>query len=340
MTAQHDLEPLPPEQAKEMYEQERKGEVSERTLQAHHYRLVHFMRWCDQECIDNMNDLTGRKLHEYRLWRKDDGDLNAVSLRTQLETLRVFIRFCETIDAVPAELHDKILLPTLSNGDEQREEILRTEQAEAVLDYLRRFEYASRAHVVLELLWHTGIRLGALHALDLDDYHRDEERLEVRHRPDAGTALKNGSEGERLVALDRHVCEVLDDWIAHQRPEGSDDDGRRPLLTTSHGRLAQTTIRETVYKATRPCYYGQDCPHGRDPEECEGTDYGYYSRCPSSVSPHSVRRGSITHHLSEDVPEKVVSDRMNVGQDVLDKHYDKRSEEVKVEQRREYLDGL
>ena len=340
MTAQHDLEPLPPEQAKEMYEQERKGEVSERTLQAHHYRLVHFMRWCDQECIDNMNDLTGRKLHEYRLWRKDDGDLNAVSLRTQLETLRVFIRFCETIDAVPAELHDKILLPTLSNGDEQREEILRTEQAEAVLDYLRRFEYASRAHVVLELLWHTGIRLGALHALDLDDYHRDEERLEVRHRPDAGTALKNGSEGERLVALDRHVCEVLDDWIAHQRPEGSDDDGRPPLLTTSHGRLAQTTIRETVYKATRPCYYGQDCPHGRDPEECEGTDYGYYSRCPSSVSPHSVRRGSITHHLSEDVPEKVVSDRMNVGQDVLDKHYDKRSEEVKVEQRREYLDGL
>jgi site-specific recombinase XerD len=340
MTAQHDLEPLPPEQAKEMYEQEREGEVSERTLQAHHYRLVHFIRWCDREGIDNMNDLTGRKLHEYRLWRKDDGDLNAVSLRTQLETLRVFIRFCETIDAVPADLHDKILLPTLSNDDEQREEILRGEQAEAVLDYLRRFEYASRAHVVLELLWHTGIRLGALHALDLDDYHRDEERLEVRHRPDAGTSLKNGSEGERLVALGRHVCEVLDDWIAHQRPEGSDDDGRRPLLTTSQGRLAQTTIRETVYKATRPCYYGQDCPHGRDPEECEGTDYGYYSRCPFSVSPHSVRRGSITHHLSEDVPEKVVSDRMNVGQDVLDKHYDKRSEEVKVEQRREYLDGL
>jgi hypothetical protein len=46
------------------------------------------------------------------------------------------------------------------------------------------------------------------------------------------------------------------------------------------------------------------------------------------------RRGSITNHLSENVLEKVVSDRMNVGQDVLDKHYDKRSEAQRAEQRR------
>jgi hypothetical protein len=31
---------------------------------------------------------------------------------------------------------------------------------------------------------------------------------------------------------------------------------------------------------------------------------------------------------------------MNVGQDVLDKHYDRRSEEVKVEQRRGYLEDV
>jgi len=40
--------------------------------------------------------------------------------------------------------------------------------------------------------------------------------------------------------------------------------------------------------------------------------------------------------LSEDVPEKVVSDWVNV----LDKHYDKRSEQVKIEQRRGYLDEI
>jgi hypothetical protein len=35
-----------------------------------------------------------------------------------------------------------------------------------------------------------------------------------------------------------------------------------------------------------------------------------------------------------------VGDRMNVSRDVLDKHYDKRSAEVKLEQRRGYLDNI
>jgi hypothetical protein len=58
------------------------------------------------------------------------------------------------------------------------------------------------------------------------------------------------------------------------------------------------------------------------------------------VSPHAIRRGSITHFLTEDVPTEVVSDRMNVSRDVLEQHYDRRSEEVKLEQRRGYLENI
>lgn len=58
------------------------------------------------------------------------------------------------------------------------------------------------------------------------------------------------------------------------------------------------------------------------------------------MSPHAIRRGSITHYLSEDVPVEVIGDRMNVSRDVLDKHYDKRSEDVGLEQRRGYLENV
>jgi len=335
------LEPISPAEAKEMYLDARKHEVSQSTLDGYHYRLKHFIRWCEQvEGLDNMNDLTGRKLQQFKTWRRDDGDLKPITLEGNLDALRVFIRWCESIDAVQTGLHEKIVMPVLKKEDEQAQSILDGDEATAILEHLRRFKYATRPHVVLETLWDTGMRLGALRTVDIGDYDSDEEHLRLRHRPDTDTPLKNGKEGERLVALRPKTCRVIDDWLAHNRHNVTDDHGREPLLTTKNGRIQASSVRDEVYYVTRPCFYGGECPVGRDPDDCEATDYGHYSKCPSNVSPHDVRRGSITHHLSEDVPEKVVSDRMNVGMDVLDKHYDKRSEEVKMEQRRGYLDGV
>jgi hypothetical protein len=78
----------------------------------------------------------------------------------------------------------------------------------------------------------------------------------------------------------------------------------------------------------------------RDPEECKAAIHAHASECPESVSSHAVRRGSITHHLTSDIPVEVVSARANVEKRVLDMHYDQRSERTKMEQRRRYLHKL
>lgn len=231
-------------------------------------------------------------------------------------------------------------MPELKKSDEQSDSILDADEAIPLLEYLRKFEYASRAHVILEILWHTGIRLGALRSLDVDDYDGNAERLQIRHRPETGTPLKNGAEGERMVALNVEVCRIIENWIEHHRHDVCDTHGREPLITSKNGRMNASSIRDAIYRITRPCYYTDQCPEGRVIDDCEASRYPDYSKCPVNVSPHSIRRGSITHFLTEDVPEKVVSDRMNVGQDVLDKHYNKRKESVKVEQRRNYLDNI
>jgi integrase len=268
-------------------------------------------------------------------------DLNPVSLKGQLDTLRAFIRFCESIDAVEPDLHNKVLSPSLDRGDKERDVLLDPENATRILQHLSRFSYASLHHTLLTLLWRCGARSGTVRSFDVEDYDRENAWLRAKHRPD--TPLKNKEQGERLIALNSDVCQVLNDYVDHTRENITDHEGRRPLLTTQFGRISKSTIRETCYKWTHPCQLnGGDCPHGEDIEDCQALGPPDYapSVCPSSRSPHAWRRGAITHHLTEDVPVDVVSDRMNVSREVLEAHYDRRDEEVKVEQRRAYLEDV
>lgn len=336
------LEPIDPSTALQLYLSARSTELAGSTRKAHNYRLGHFVRWCEQESIDNMNDLSGRDLHRYKMWRQEEGDLNKVTLKTQMDTLRVFIEWCESVDAVLPNLHEKVLSPTLNRSEGQREIMLEEEAAEDILRYLNKFHYASFPHVLLLLLWHTGIRSGTARAIDVEDYDADKELLHLHHRPGTDTPLKNGKEGERIVALSSGVCEVFTDWVERERPDVTDDHGREPFLASAYGRVHKSTIRGNVYRWTRPCVYAGDCPHDRDPDTCEAVvgSERCENACPSSRSPHAIRRGAITHWLTRDVPVEVVSDRMNVSRKVLDRHYDQRSEEVKVEQRRGFLDNV
>lgn len=70
------LEPINSENALDLYLTDRENELTEATLCSHRSRLSHFVRWCDEQNIDNLNQLTGCQLHKYRLWRRDEGDLS------------------------------------------------------------------------------------------------------------------------------------------------------------------------------------------------------------------------------------------------------------------------
>lgn len=330
-TTHDDLEPIEPSTARELFLQHKSTECGENTIQSYGYRTGHFVRWCDQRGIENMKELTGRNLQEYRLWRQEDGDLAKITLNQQMSTIRVFLKWCGSIEAVPADLYEKVIVPQVRPAQERREETLGTERAEEILAYLSRYYYVSTEYAVFALLWETGIRIGAANSLDVGDVDVSGERIDLVHRPETDTRLNNGKEGERPIAISTELAGMLGDYIEHSRHDVEDDHGREPLLTTSYGRMHRGTIRGVVYRVTAPCFRGEPCPG------CTGDDA---AKCNGAVSPHAIRRGSITHFLSQDVPVEIVGDRMDVSRDVLDKHYNKRSEEVKLEQRRRYLDKI
>jgi site-specific recombinase XerD len=332
------LEPIDPETAYELYPADREHELSEASLKGHRYRLKHFVRWSREKGITNLNTLNGRLLHEYRLWRREDGDLNKVSEKSQMDTLRAFVRWLESIDAVEQDLSEKVLSPNITADENSRDVMLEADRADTVLAYLAKYKYASVQHVAIALMWHSMMRVGGVHALDVGDFHPQDQYLEVRHRPDTETPIKNKGDGERLIALSDHIAKLVADWLASKRPAVTDGYGREPLLASAQGRTQKTTLRAYVYRWTRPCEYGEECPHDRDPEDCERTNRDAASKCPSSVSPHAIRRGSITDRLNNEMPEKVVSDRANVSPAVIEQHYDRRTEGEKMEQRRDFLD--
>jgi integrase len=187
------------------------------------------------------------------------------------------------------------------------------------------------------ILWNTAMRISSLHSLDVNDVLADENAVRLEHRPDQGTTLKNGESANRLVAIPGLLMDTVTDYIETNRPDVEDEYGRKPLIASDQGRMLKNNIRRTIYYLTRPCFYTDECPHGREIKECEATKWSNARECPSSTHPHALRRGSITNHLLDDVPKPIISDRADVGVDTLDKHYNKMTEEEKMAQRRDIL---
>lgn len=341
MSRGSELKPITPDAALDYYLDARRYDLRETTLRTHKSRLKSFVRWLKEEEINNMNDVDLQVIHAYRVYKREDNGneptCNDVTMQGQVSTVRRFLDYLVDIDAVSEELPERIRLPNVQ-GDGSSETMLDQGRAKAILDHLREFQYASPEHVTLLLMWRTAARRGGIRALDLEDFDQDDRALCFRHRPEQDTPLKNGESGERDVALSPHIAQVLTDYIdSPNRHSVTDEYRRAPLLTTQHGRPSVGTIQNWVYRMTRPCVIGEPCPHDYDPDTCEFTGHDRASGCPSSVSPHAIRTGSITALRDSGTPREIVSDRGDVSEKILEKHYDKASKRQRMRRRKEFV---
>jgi len=338
-----ELEPLEPDRAVDLYLESRADDASDWTLTSHESRLRPFLEWCDEEGnVRNMNELTGRDLYEYRVWRREGhysgaevDRLAVTTLKTALSTLRRFLRFCANVEAVHPDLYMKVPIPTVSDNEEVSDSKIVPERVSPILEYLERYHWASRDHLMMLLMWHTGGRISDLRAIDLDDLDLEGHKpgMSIKNRPETDTRLKNADGGERYNRLSEEVANIIQDYIDGPRVDKLDDYGREPLLTTTEGRTSAGTVRQTSYKVTRPCWIGEDCPHGKDPKTCEWNSYDQASKCPSTRSPHDWRKARVTKYRNDGIQRGVVSDRLDASERVLDKHYDRASEREKADRR-------
>lgn len=103
--------------------------------------------------IDNLNDLSGRHFSQYKIWRKEEyGNPNNVTLNTQLQTVRVFVKWCEGVDAVTPGLHEYLDPPRMGPDEDVRTVTLESDTAADMLRFLRTHHDGTRDHAIMELL--------------------------------------------------------------------------------------------------------------------------------------------------------------------------------------------
>lgn len=331
------IKPAPLRDLKKRYLKERAIEVGDSTIANYDTTLRIFVDYLDEEQgVTLSSDLDSDHLQQFKEWRLDH--VKAITAKYDLITIRAFIKFCERSKAVPAELHVTIHIPKLKASDEVATRILSKDEADSILRHLGQFEYATQRHVTMQLFWETGMRVSALRSLDVKDFDEHRPALEIRHRAETGTPLKNRRKSERDVNITEETAEVLRDYLARIRDDVTDDYGRNPLITTIYGRAARSTIQRYVYTATRPCTYNDgECPFGEKVAECEAVYAHAASKCPGSVSPHALRRGYVTEARNAGQAIDVTADRVNMSTEVLEKHYDAGTAADKADRRREYI---
>lgn len=107
---------------------------------------------------------------------------------------------------------------------------------------------------------------------------------------------------------------MLNDWLEVNNPGVTDEEDRKPLFESRFDQMSINRARSLNYEYSRPCVDDGRCSHDRDIDDCEATTSRRPFVCPSSVSPHPIRHGSITSHLREYTPDRGVSGRMDVSE--------------------------
>lgn len=329
-----DPEDVTLEDAIERWLRKRQTDATEQTLRGYRSRMTQFLKWAIEQEIETVAELDAWTLDEYQLYLRDQG-FAPTTVKGRLNTVRLWVEYLEALDLVDSGLSDAIDIPNLSWSEEQSETRLAQEDALSALRLLRESQehYGTSMHAVLEVIWHVGARMGAVKGLDLEDFDPKEQSLAFKHRPSTETPLKNKNRGERYVGLSDSVVDALKFYIARERFDSRDRNGREPLFATREGRASKTTIRSWCYQATQPCLW-QECPHGKRRATCDWTKRTHCSKCPSSRSPHAIRTGSITWQLNMGYPIELVAKRANATIPVIKQYYDQANPAEEFRERR------
>lgn len=315
-----------------------KGET-ERTYRK---SLATFEEYAADAGIETLEGISLWSAGQYTDWLlEEERDYASATIASKQKQARRWLKWLESQGLVDIGTHLAIEPLQLEDKEQTSSDILRPQRLREFLGFYRDSmrHRGTRAHALLEVIGHTGCRRSGIRALDVGDFDADDRTLQFINRPESGSRLKRGQIHQRKVVLSEEPSRVLEEFIARERARKHDQYGRKPLFASTQGRPAESSITRWLYLATLPCLM-MDCPHGKHRPSCEWTEGSEASKCPSSKSPHPVRRGSITWQLNIGRDINDVADRAATTPDVIRRYYDQPDLDEDLRRRITDFDGI
>jgi site-specific recombinase XerC len=322
----------------ELYERykRRRQNRSPTTIAQYKRTIPTFIEFSNDKDITTPNGISTELVDLFvdELQTKYDSD---ATILTYTKNIRSWIKWLHDRQLCSEPVYQLLNQDKLGLSPKARDEAIPEEDSLYILGNLKEKRFGSRYHALMELVWNAGPRLGDVHSVDLCDFDPENTEIRFRHRPSTGTRLKNGDyhdgrpgDGERNVELKETVIKALQHYIAVERPEVTDEYGRKPLFTTRQGRASKSTLRRWIYESTS-CRWAPD----DSDTSCDGSCNPDSDVCECSYYPHAIRRGAIVNHLSGGLRPDYASDRFDVSTEVIKEHYDPRTKHERKQDRSE-----
>lgn len=244
--------------------------TAERDLTAHTVRayLGDVTSLLDHADRLGLTDLASLDLRSLRSWlaRQQSSGRSRTTLARRATAARVFTAWLARTDRIPVDVGASLGSP---KAHRTLPPVLRADEAQDLIRSAAELAddgspTGLRDVAMLELLYATGIRVGELVGLDLDDLDRDREVVRV-----FGKGRK-----ERSVPYGRPAARALSSWLTQGRPHLLvDGSGPALFLGTRGKRIDQRAVRTLVHSRIA------DVPGAPD------------------IGPHGLRHSAATHLL-------------------------------------------
>lgn len=246
--------------------------LGERTQRAYKSDILQCLAWCNRHGFNNISDLTTDDL---RSWMADESRSHArSSLARKVVAVRGFFAWCQHVEYINSDPAEILMTPKIKN---MLPSVLDEYQAESLMNNVDSKANVSssctknqkavelRNAAILELLYATGIRVGELTSLNIQDINFSSHTIKV-----TGKGNK-----QRVVPFGVPAYKALSAWISK--------DGREILLRNS--------VEEAVFLGARGKRIDQRLVRQIVHDEAKSAHV-------PDISPHALRHSAATHMLN------------------------------------------